>query len=86
LADLKADTDCRLHVVEDVERFFRKDPKRSLAVARTLAERLRDMDLKFLELRQLTKRLGGDLQDEESDLPEELQLVRSYLKAWNVSI
>ena len=86
LADLKADTDCRLQVVEDVERFFREDPKRSLAVARTLAERLRDMDLKFLELRKLTKRLGGDLQDEESDLPEELKLVRSYLKAWNVSI
>ena len=55
-------------------------------MARTLAERLRDMDLKFLELRKLTKRLGGDLQDEDSDLPEELQLVRTYLKAWNVSI
>ena len=42
--------------------------------------------LKFLELRKLTKKLGGDLHDEEDDLPEELKLVRSYLKAWNVSI
>lgn len=86
LADLKADTDCRLQVVEDVEQFFREDPKRALQVARVLATRLRDMDLKFLELRKLTQRLGGDLPDEENDLPEELKLVRTYLKAWNVSI
>ena len=55
LADLKADTDCRLQVVEDVEKFFQEDPKRALHVAQVVAERLRDMDLKFLELRKLTK-------------------------------
>lgn len=86
LADLKADTDCRLHVVEDVEKFFREDPKRALQVARVVAERLRDMDLQFLELRKLAQKLGGDLPDEENDLPDELKLVRSYLKAWKVSI
>ena len=86
LADLKADTDCRLQVVEDVERFFRENPERALQVARVLAERVRDMDLRFLEVRKQVKRLGGDLPEEESDLPEELKLARNYLKAWNVSI
>ncbi len=86
LADVKAQTDCRLQVVEDVERFFREDPTRGLQVAQILARRLRDMDLRFLEVRDLAKKLGADLPGEEGELPEELQLVRTYLKAWNVSI
>ena len=86
LADLKAQTDCRLQVVEDVDRFFREDPTRSLQVARTLARRVRDMDVRFLEVRELAKKLGADLPGEGDELPEELKLVQTYLKAWNVSI
>ncbi|MDA2934326.1 cyclic nucleotide-binding domain-containing protein [Acidobacteria bacterium AH-259-D05] len=86
LADVKAETDCRLQIIDDVEKFFRDDPKRGLEIARLLAERLRDMDLKFLELRKLVKKLGGDVPEEESDLPDELKVVRRYLKAWQVSI
>ncbi len=86
LADVKADTDCRLQVVDDVEKFFREDPERSLEIARLLAHRLRDMDLKFLELRKLVKRSGGLISEDEDDLPNELKVVRRYLKAWQVSI
>jgi CRP/FNR family transcriptional regulator, cyclic AMP receptor protein len=86
LADLKAETDCRVQVVDDVGKFFRDDPARGLAIARLLAKRLRDMDLKFLELRKLVKKSGGEIPGEENDLPDELKVVRRYLKAWRVSI
>ena len=86
LADVQADTDCRLQVVDDVGKFFRDDPERSLEIARLLAQRVRDMDLQFLEMRKLVKRSGGLISEEESDLSDELKLVQRYLKAWQVSI
>ena len=67
-------------------KFFRDDPERSLEIARLLAQRVRDMDLQFLETRKLVKRSGGLISEEESDLSDELKLVQRYLKAWQVSI
>lgn len=84
-ADLKAATDCRLKVVEDVDRFFHETPERGLELARLMARRLHAMDQKFLEMRRLLKKAGGEVPDEE-ELPEELKPFRRHLKAWRLSI
>jgi CRP-like cAMP-binding protein len=82
-ADLKAETDCVLKVVEDVDSFFSEDPGHGLEIARLLARRLHDMDEKFLEVRGLLKDAGGEVPG-EAELPPELQPFRRYLKRLKV--
>jgi len=79
-ASLKAETDCRLKVVEDVDAFFREDPDHGLEIARLLARRLQEMDQKFLEVRDLLIKAGGDLPDEEILSPQ-LEPFRRFLKS-----
>lgn len=85
-ADLVADTDCRLQVIRDADRFFEEESSRAMELARTLAQRLHAMDQKFLEVRALLVKAGVKPPDEEEELSEELERFRGYLKAWRVSL
>lgn len=83
LADIQAETDCRLHHVEDVGSFFREDPDRALELVRILAQRLMDMDRKFLAMRALAQQAGSVPKDEPKMWPPELLRFRQYLHSVN---
>ena len=86
LAEVRADTDSRLEVVEDVDAFFRKHPERALEIARLLANRLHEMDLKFLKIRKLLLAAGGEVPGEKSVAPGDLEFIKRYVRGWRVSI
>ena len=82
LADIQAETDCSLLFIEDVSTFFREDTDRALELVQVLAQRLMDMDRKFLEMRELAKKQGNDVSKDEPKMwPEELMRFRQYLHA-----
>lgn len=85
-AALRAVTDVRVRVIEDVELFFSEDPGHAMELARLLARRLHDMDLKFLDLHRQATRAGLDLRREEHDLPPELAGFRGLLRSWRVRV
>ncbi len=83
LATVRAETDCRMRVVTDVDAFFREDPTRSLAIARLLAQRVHAMDQRFLTVRRALDEATEEALSEEGDaLPPALERIRGYLKAW----
>jgi CRP-like cAMP-binding protein len=87
MADVRADTDCRLRLVQDLEAWIRDDPGRCIEIARDLARRLNQMDRRFLEMRQHYKDAGGQLDDEDADaLPPMLQAFKGYLRTWRVNL
>jgi CRP-like cAMP-binding protein len=85
-ATLKAETDCRLKVVEDVDAFFREDPDHGLEIARLLARRLHEMDEKFLEIRDLLKKAGGEVPEDDETLSPELAPFRRFLKSRRLNL
>ena len=85
MAEVRAETPCRLQVICDLDAWIRDDPSHCLDVARELARRLNQMDRRFLKMRQLYKDAGGRPEDEEK-LPPVLEAFRGYLKAWRVNL
>lgn len=83
LAEVRAATDARLKVVEDMDAFFEAHPEEAIEMARGMGRRLREMDEKFLEVR---RRLGSEEGLAKSQVPEDLEFVRRYLTAWRVHI
>ena len=57
-ADVRAETDSRVLVISDIERFFEDDPRRALAVARELARRFDALHKKFLDLKHVASTPG----------------------------
>lgn len=83
LATVRAEADCRMRVVTDIDAFFREDPTRSLAIARILAKRLRAMDQRFLTVRKALDEVRSESAEGEGDtLPPALERIRGYLAAW----
>ena len=54
-ADVKAETECKVLSVEDVERFFKEDSRHAVAVAKEIARRLDSLNGKFLEMKRLAR-------------------------------
>lgn len=52
-ADVRAVSESKVLVVNDIDSFFKDDPAHAVAVARELARRLDMMDRKFLQMKQL---------------------------------
>ena len=79
LADIQAETFSRLVFIEDITTFFREDIDRALELVRLLAQRLMDMDRKFLEMRHLAVQQGNQPKDEPTLWPPELLRFRQFI-------
>jgi CRP/FNR family cyclic AMP-dependent transcriptional regulator len=85
-ADLRAETKCRLQVVSNPEQWLRQNPDRCVDLARMLADRLHEMDLRFLEARRELTKKGLAVPGEEAELAPELQAFKGLLKVWRVRV
>lgn len=54
-ADVVAETESKVLVVDDIERFFREDSAHAVAVAKELAGRLEAMSQRFVEAKRIAR-------------------------------